>query len=43
MLEKPPGKLSSGKRQNLGFSLILIILPGKTDRFAVKRLNPGIA
>jgi len=43
MLEKPAGKLKSIQSHNLRFAAILIILPGKTDRLPVKRLNPGIA
>jgi len=43
MLKKPPGKLGGIKRHHLGFSLIFIILPGKTDRLPVKKGDPGIA
>jgi hypothetical protein len=41
--KKPPGKLHRLKCHNFRFSVILIILPGKTDGLTVKRLDSRIA
>ena len=42
MLKKPAGKLSGLKRHQLRLTLIFIILPEKTDRLSIKRLNSRI-
>jgi hypothetical protein len=43
MKKKPSGKFSSIKLHYFGFTVIFIILLGKTDSLTVKRDNPGVA